>query len=57
MTKEGEYIFCEGQKYKIAKARGLSTCSICACRPCREHDKCYASTCYKLIGPDHYLRK
>lgn len=52
-----KHIECEGKLYKIAAARNGCTCSICSCMNCRDNNKCYAATCYKLIGKDHYLRR
>lgn len=50
-------IECEGVLYTIHKARAGKTCSICSCKACREHGKCYAVACYKMIGGDQYLRR
>lgn len=57
MTRHGDIVECEGQLYKVTKARGDATCSCCYCAPCRLNGKPYAASCYKLIGPNCYLRK
>lgn len=51
------HIECEDKLYKIVPARNGCTCSVCSCDPCRDHEKRFAASCFKLIGNNSYLRR